>query len=358
MGMAFGSQVIQCQQDGTVVKSTDNFFIVPKGMAIKDAISFSGSRPQAGLILVQGRVYDLQLSTSAGNTYDIQLYSLSLQALDTRLETFVQQALCDTRVEDASTPGSRLLEVYRGISRPTVDDVLIPFKLEHVQEAISTVFEEAFADKDISLSVCQEFTCSFIVGGRDKILGSLLLALSACLQVKEGAVVTLRFSYIPEAGCLHVRILEPGGLFLLEGWEMKGAEMWRDYPVRCEGYTFESQLEVKVQNFPYLFDIAGGDEGLVKEILETILQTVEGDLVLLNLAYDRREWEELARLAHKIKPNLKSMERVDLSEVLQEMEQHALHEDDEAFSGLYLYFSDQMKDLLAAFDPVVNLQQP
>ena len=95
------------------------------------------------------------------------------------------------------------------------------------------------------------------------------------------------------------------------------------------------------EDFPYLFDITGGDSTMVIDILQTIIETVEQDIENLVVAHKNRQWTDLERLPHKMKPNFKSLEREDLSKRLQNLEGFALSRNLAAFDkGLSLFLSE------------------
>lgn len=73
--------------------------------------------------------------------------------------------------------------------------------------------------------------------------------------------------------------------------------------------TDETELTHNYEHdFPYLFEITFGDEQLIGEIIETIIETMPVEIQTAKRYYEEKSYEKLAEKLHKIKPNLQSLE--------------------------------------------------
>lgn len=62
-----------------------------------------------------------------------------------------------------------------------------------------------------------------------------------------------------------------------------------------------------VTDLSYLREIAMGDDSIVIETTEAFLEDAPAAIESIQKHYQREEWQELSKQAHKIKPNLKYM---------------------------------------------------
>jgi HPt (histidine-containing phosphotransfer) domain-containing protein len=92
---------------------------------------------------------------------------------------------------------------------------------------------------------------------------------------------------------LHPKILK---FILVEKTLVKNKMEERDFLDNCE------------KRFPYLFEITFGNQQLIKEILETIIETMPIELQKIRSHFEDQSIKKVAETFHKIKPNLESLE--------------------------------------------------
>ncbi len=81
-----------------------------------------------------------------------------------------------------------------------------------------------------------------------------------------------------------------------------------------------------VETTPALYDltmvrsIAGGDEGFVKRMLQLFLDTVPPSLQEMQVETVKEDWEQVGKLAHKMKSTIDSMSIASLKEIIRQIE--------------------------------------
>jgi len=73
----------------------------------------------------------------------------------------------------------------------------------------------------------------------------------------------------------------------------------------------------------YIYDIADGDREFIKEMFETFLKITPDIIQQIELAQSDKNWKEVGRLAHKIKPTLMLIGDETLSKKIYELEKEA-----------------------------------
>ena len=90
------------------------------------------------------------------------------------------------------------------------------------------------------------------------------------------------------------------------------------------GDNVESSLPIsnKLVDLSYLKKISDGDKSFIKEMIETFIKNAPEDIMKLKALMKRSNWDEIAQLAHKIKPALKFMGIKAASEHILEIEEN------------------------------------
>jgi HPt (histidine-containing phosphotransfer) domain-containing protein len=78
----------------------------------------------------------------------------------------------------------------------------------------------------------------------------------------------------------------------------------------------ENMKDGKLVSLHYLLSVMDNDEDLIREILELFLQDTQEELDKMNLAVTEERWEDVAKIAHRMKS---SMLNLGLEEISQEL---------------------------------------
>jgi CheY-like chemotaxis protein len=90
--------------------------------------------------------------------------------------------------------------------------------------------------------------------------------------------------------------------------------------VILEVLTPEIDITAKLYNLSMVYGIAGGDEGFVKRMIRLFLDTVPQSLRDMERETEQENWEQVGKLAHKMKSTIDSMGIVSLKEPIREIE--------------------------------------
>lgn len=71
----------------------------------------------------------------------------------------------------------------------------------------------------------------------------------------------------------------------------------------------------------YFLEIAGGDMDFIKKMLQLFINMMPGLVNEMTAAYERRDLQEMGRIAHKIKPNLDNMSIPLVTQTIREIEE-------------------------------------
>jgi len=66
--------------------------------------------------------------------------------------------------------------------------------------------------------------------------------------------------------------------------------------------------------------VSGGDEGFIKKMVLLFVETVPPSVTDLKLAVEKEEWEQVGKLAHKLKSTVDSMGIVSLRDDIRSLE--------------------------------------
>lgn len=90
-----------------------------------------------------------------------------------------------------------------------------------------------------------------------------------------------------------------------------------------QNLTMEEPLEEKetpLYTIDYFMEVARGDMGFIKKMLELFINSVPAMVKEMSDAYDKRDMAETGRLAHKVKPNLDNMQIASITQTIRNIE--------------------------------------
>jgi CheY-like chemotaxis protein len=85
--------------------------------------------------------------------------------------------------------------------------------------------------------------------------------------------------------------------------------------------TVETKTSTPLYDLSMVRNIAGGDEAFVKRMLQLFLDTVPPSLQEIQLETVKEDWEQVGKLAHKMKSTIDSMNIASLKEIIRQIEQ-------------------------------------
>ena len=341
-------QVIIYTQQGLAIDSCNNLFNIPKNTLIQKLKNFESIDFQEnGVNWVANDLVEIgsyQEDMKYAKIMRIGKVSHIEAQLKSRLDILSVWLKSDIgrQGENVDSPSFRLLKQYfQKITETSRAEPYeqVPFKMEHVLDAIHHCFGNLLSTQHTTLELRTNFSSKFLIGNRMGLLNALLQAIYKVLDVSSFGSVQVQFDFSLKKSSLFVRLKGGQVSDLPEtpmGWVLNGLGL--EYHMDCQIVGYEDiasdKLRLTSAEFPYLFSITGGDSTLVEDILHTILDQVSSDLVLLEKASENKKWEDLERLTHKLKPNFTSIERVDLAEMLQQMEEYAIKKNQNRFTEI------------------------
>tara|TARA_R110000868_G_scaffold274300_1_gene533526 strand:+ start:628 stop:978 length:351 start_codon:yes stop_codon:yes gene_type:complete len=78
----------------------------------------------------------------------------------------------------------------------------------------------------------------------------------------------------------------------------------------------------------YIYTISDSDRDFIKEMLTTFVKITPESIDNINKALETKNWKEMARVAHKIKPSILLLGIDEFSNLVREIEQIPKHEID------------------------------
>ncbi len=341
-------QVIIYTQQGLAIDSCNTLFNIPKNTLIQKLKNFESIDFQEnGVNWVANDLVEIgsyQEDMKYAKIMRIGKVSHIEAQLKSRLDILSVWLKSDIgrQGENVDSPSFRLLKQYfQKITEASRAEPYeqVPFKIEHVLDAIHHCFGNLLSTQHTTLELKTNFSSKFLIGNRMGLLNALLQAIYKVLDVSSFGSVQVQFDFSLKKSSLFVRLKGGQVSDLPEtpmGWVLNGLGL--EYHMDCQIVGYEDiasdKLRLTSAEFPYLFSITGGDSTLVEDILHTILDQVSSDLVLLEKASENKKWEDLERLTHKLKPNFTSIERVDLAEMLQQMEEYAIKKNQNRFTEI------------------------
>lgn len=333
-------QFIFCELNGAITYSSDTFFEIPRGNLWSETVLVSKIPlvNSADLQYIGEDMYFIRVETQADQILvKLEKIPSSQKALDPKSKIFHIQERINFLNLPASSAKNLLSNYFEEIYND--DELLgtnvphIPFKLEHIAEALRIVFHDPLAPQSKIIQFQLGFTAKFLVGNRNRLLTELLLKCNELYLNDSLDPIVVVCNFDTEEDDLEV-IIKNAGQYADASWQqtVNDLDIFITLPCVVIGSPIAPELVHSVEDdFPYLCDITGGDPDMVIDILQTIIDTLDADIDLLAKAHQKRNWKDLERLPHKMKPNFKSLERDDLSKQLQKMEEFAIARNLKAF---------------------------
>lgn len=356
-------QVVVFNDQGIITESCDTLFTLPAGTSINDFQQLDQliESYEPNSTVLKGDLI-IEIQDLVGNHKYLKITQLSktpknLKALETRLSVLGMWLASDIskHQENLDSPAFKLLQTYLyDLANGRCSNDLVPFKLEHITDAIFIYFGDLMTSRHITLQYHATFSSKFLIGNRIGLLNDLIQMLRSTINQTECQSFYLQFDFEPQKSTLKVNMSVEDNMKQpkMNNWSMTNNGIVYHAPCEIVGHepVASGKLQLTAAEFPYLYNITGGDSTLVKDILGTILDQVTDDLGLLKVAAENKQWSDLERLTHKLKPNFTSIERGDLADLLQQMEEYAIKRNESLFDERMLAF------LPAAFKSVDKLK--
>jgi CheY-like chemotaxis protein len=84
----------------------------------------------------------------------------------------------------------------------------------------------------------------------------------------------------------------------------------------------ETDTTVTLYNLNMVYGIAGGDESFIRRMIQLFLDSVPQSLLEMKHETDQKNWEQVGKLAHKMKSTIDSMGIVSLKETIRQIEKN------------------------------------
>lgn len=105
----------------------------------------------------------------------------------------------------------------------------------------------------------------------------------------------------------------------------------------------------------YIYTISDGDREFIKEILETFVKITPESIDTINDSLDQKQWQEIARVAHKIKPSILLLGIDQLTNLIKEIEQMAKKQEElDQLTTKISLLNQYSLDVLADIDELLS----
>ena len=78
----------------------------------------------------------------------------------------------------------------------------------------------------------------------------------------------------------------------------------------------------------YIYNISDGDREFIKEMLEVFVKITPESIDIINDSLEQKQWKEVARVAHKIKPSILLLGIDELTKLVKEIEHMAKNQEE------------------------------
>ncbi len=92
-------------------------------------------------------------------------------------------------------------------------------------------------------------------------------------------------------------------------------------------YTDRSQPESKLYDLAQLETISRGNPDFILKMINLFVKVTQENLAIIDAALENKSWDDIRKIAHKIKPSIDQMGIVSLKEVVREIEKYNFEED-------------------------------
>jgi len=85
----------------------------------------------------------------------------------------------------------------------------------------------------------------------------------------------------------------------------------------------QNEFSEKLYDLSMVQSVSGGDESFIKKMVSLFIETVPKNVDELNMAFKQENWEQVSKLAHKLKSTVDSMGIRSLKTEIREVESFA-----------------------------------
>ena len=108
----------------------------------------------------------------------------------------------------------------------------------------------------------------------------------------------------------------------------------------------------------YIYTISEGDRDFIKEILETFVKITPESIDAINDSLEQKQWKEVARVAHKIKPSILLLGIDELTKLIKEIEHMAKNQEElDQLTTKISLLNQYSLDVLADIDELLSTGQ-
>jgi HPt (histidine-containing phosphotransfer) domain-containing protein len=105
----------------------------------------------------------------------------------------------------------------------------------------------------------------------------------------------------------------------------------------------------------YIYTISDGDRDFIREILETFVKITPESIDAINESLEQKQWKEVARVAHKIKPSILLLGVDELTKLIKEIEQMAKNQEElDQLTTKISLLNQYSLDVLADIDELLS----
>ena len=255
----------------------------------------------------------------------------------------------------------KIISIEKGMNIARDMAMNTPFKLEYIQSALTLGFEKFAAQRNSILHFELAPDSMIVSANRITIIHCCFYSLFLLLEKSTDLTLTVRIS--AEENVLKVDFCGDLSSSKLSSTiaELKKERIVADLSPDTLKLRFDfkeiihqksnSEISISKRYFPYLFSITGDGPQLVREILYLILECIPAENEAFAQALYDKDWSVMARLAHKLKPTYQNIERPDIADQLQLIEQSALAKEQ---SKLQIQFADYIEESGRAMELLIE----
>ncbi|MEP4532439.1 MAG: hypothetical protein ABJ004_05090 [Cyclobacteriaceae bacterium] len=241
----------------------------------------------------------------------------------------------------------KIISIEKGMNMARNMAMNTPFKLEYIQSALTLGFGKFAAQRKSRLLFELAPDNMIISANRITIIHCCFYSLFLLLEKSTDLTLTVRITAKDHVLNVDICGKLPSSKLSRTRKELKKEGIITHLSTDTLKLRFDfkeifhqntnSEINISKRYFPYLFSITGEGPQLVREILYLILECVPAENEAFAQALHDKDWNVMARLAHKLKPTYQNIERPDIADQLQQIEESALAKN---HSMLKIQFSD------------------
>lgn len=222
-----------------------------------------------------------------------------------------------------------------------------PFKIDHIIAAVQDTF---LNEEEPHLLFEKEFESSIVIGNKHKVYTGIVRLLSIISESRPDGNIKITFTYdhatrairiIFKSNLLADAIKRVIGKYSMIGGSYELVEEKGTMVLECKIEEIkmleikkptrnitDKTREITKAEFPYLYQITNQDADMVRDIVEGVLDVVPFELEKMSLQFEARDFDSLARTAHKVKPNFENLEQKQFITQIFGIEEAALEKND------------------------------